>query len=248
MSLRRKLSCLWTLGLYLVTTESFKIPSISDPHFIDECVKTHNEWRGRVRPPAADMKYMIWDDGLARMAKAWANKCQFKHNTCLKKPFECNEDYQFVGENIWLGSLKIFSPRDAITAWYNETEFYDFDSISCTKVCGHYIQVVWASSHKVGCAVTICPSLGEASASIFVCNYAPAGNFPNQHPYKKGASCSLCSERERCVKKLCRIPQIIMPDIFSSDTNYPNENAKGKAPQKTACNLLSISVLLQKIF
>lgn len=75
------------------------------------------------------------------MAKAWANKCQFKHNTCLKKPFECNEDYQFVGENIWLGSLKKFSPRDAITAWYNESEFYDFDSISCTKVCGHYIQV-----------------------------------------------------------------------------------------------------------
>ncbi|XP_062058437.1 GLIPR1-like protein 1 [Lepus europaeus] len=204
MSLRRKLSCLWTLGLYLVTTESLKVPSISDPHFIDECVKTHNEWRGKVSPPAADMKFMIWEEGLAKIAKGWADTCQFKHNTCLQLPFDCSEDYEFIGENIWLGLFKIFSPRDAIVAWYNETEHYDYDTLACSYVCGHYTQVVWASSYKVGCAIKTCPNLGEASTSIFICNYEPAGNYPNMPPYQKGASCSLCDKKEKCVKHLCR--------------------------------------------
>lgn len=51
------------------------------------------------------------------------------------------EEYQFLGENIWLGALQIFSPTDAIVAWYNETEFFDYDTLSCTKACGHYTQV-----------------------------------------------------------------------------------------------------------
>lgn len=50
---------MWALSLYLVTTDSLTIPSISDPRFIEECIAAHNEWRGRVRPPAANMKYVV---------------------------------------------------------------------------------------------------------------------------------------------------------------------------------------------
>ncbi|XP_040845943.1 GLIPR1-like protein 1 [Ochotona curzoniae] len=243
MTLKRNFGCLWALSLYLVTTDSLTIPSISDPRFIEECIAAHNEWRGRVRPPAANMKYMVWEDGLAKMARAWANKCQFKHNACLNIPYECYENYQFVGENIWLGESKVFSPRDAVIAWFNESNFYDFDSISCTKVCGHYTQVVWASSHRVGCAVKICPNLGKGSTAIFVCNYGPAGNYPNQHPYKKGTSCSQCSERERCVKKLCQIPQIV-PDSVNVNLG---DSPRGGASQEAACNLLSLGMLLHRM-
>lgn len=48
---------------------------------------------------------------------------------------------EFVGENIWLGGLRSFSPKSAITSWYSETAFYDFDTLSCSKVCGHFMQV-----------------------------------------------------------------------------------------------------------
>lgn len=30
------------------------------------------------------------------------------------------------------------------------------------------------------------------------------GNYPNQPPYTKGISCSLCAEEETCIKNLCR--------------------------------------------
>uniref|UniRef100_G1LIK0 GLIPR1 like 1 n=1 Tax=Ailuropoda melanoleuca TaxID=9646 RepID=G1LIK0_AILME len=234
MVLRKKLSCLWTLGLCLVASKSpAKVPSITDRSFKDQCVKAHNEMRGKVWPPAADMKHMIWDDGLAKIAKAWANKCTFKHNSCLSKSYGCHPTFQFVGENIWLGGLSIFSPHFAVVAWFNETEFYDYDTLSCSKACGHYTQVVWASSYKVGCAVTMCPELGGFQTAIFVCNYGPAGNFPNKPPYTKGVSCSLCAEEETCRKNLCQ---------------YPDWNPQGKAPQQISCNPLCLVSILLRLF
>ncbi|XP_037703299.1 GLIPR1-like protein 1 [Choloepus didactylus] len=174
MALRKNFGCLWILGLCLVTSRcSPQVPSISDQGFIDQCVKAHNDFRGQVSPSAADMKYMTWDEGLAKTAKAWTRGCVFKHNTCLSKKNGCHPDFQFVGENIWLGGVGTFNPRNAITSWYNEVKFYTFRNNSCSKVCGHYTQVVWANSYKVGCAITICPNLGGRNTGLFACNYAP---------------------------------------------------------------------------
>ncbi|XP_021563045.1 GLIPR1-like protein 1 isoform X2 [Carlito syrichta] len=233
MALRKTFCCLWTLGLCLVVGKSSLVPSITDPYFIDKCVSAHNEWRGKVSPPAANMKYMSWDSGLAKMAKAWANNCKFQHNSCLTKSYACHEDFEYVGENIWLSDKEALTPELAVASWYNETEFYDFDSLSCSKDCGHYTQVVWATSDKIGCAAAICPNLGDISTTIFVCNYGPAGNFANMAPYKKGASCSLCSKGEKCVQKLCKNP-LMKP--------------MGKAPQRIPFNLFSLSFILLRIF
>uniref|UniRef100_A0A8C9QHU7 GLIPR1 like 1 n=1 Tax=Spermophilus dauricus TaxID=99837 RepID=A0A8C9QHU7_SPEDA len=202
MALKNLIS-LWTLSLCVVASDLPPVPSITDSQFIDQCVQAHNELRGNVNPPAADMKHMFWDENLAKLAKEWTTECKFEHRTCLSKPYQCNEDFQFVGENIWLGGFRYFSPKSSITAWYNETAFYDFETKACSKVCGHYTQVVWAKSHKVGCAVSLCPNLGTSSTSIFVCNYGPAGNFVNVSPYTKGEPCSMCAEGEKCVNKLC---------------------------------------------
>ncbi|KAM4839732.1 GLIPR1-like protein 1 [Urocitellus parryii] len=202
MALKNLIS-LWTLSLCVVASK-IPVPSNTDPQFIDECVQTHNEFRAIVNPPATDMKHMFWDASLAKVAKEWSAECKFQHNSCLSKPFGCTEGFQFLGENIWLGDLKIFSPKSAITAWYNETAFYDFDTKACSKVCGHYTQVVWAKSYKVGCGISKCSNLGTSSTSLFVCNYGPAGNYVNTSPYTKGEPCSKCAEGEKCVNKLCR--------------------------------------------
>ncbi|KAM6154214.1 GLIPR1-like protein 1 [Erethizon dorsatum] len=173
MALRMKLSCLWIFGLCLAASKAPQVPSVTDPHFIQQCVESHNEFRGKVRPSAADMKYMSWDDSLAQVAKAWAKKCKFEHNSCLKIPYQCYQGFEHVGENIWLGGFREFVPKHAVAKWYNESQLFDFDNLSCSGVCGHYTQVVWANSYKVGCAVTICPNFGGSSYAIFVCNYGP---------------------------------------------------------------------------
>uniref|UniRef100_A0A8B9PBK8 SCP domain-containing protein n=1 Tax=Apteryx owenii TaxID=8824 RepID=A0A8B9PBK8_APTOW len=149
-------------------------PSITDKTFIEECVRGHNNCRAKVRPAASSMRYMTWDAALARTARAWANKCLFKHNVHLEKKYQCHPNFTSVGENIWLGSYQMFTPIGAIESWYNEVRFYTFETHGCTAVCGHYTQVVWDHSYKVGCAVALCKRVGGVkNAAIFVCNYAP---------------------------------------------------------------------------
>ncbi|XP_049638837.1 GLIPR1-like protein 1 [Suncus etruscus] len=202
MMLKEKICYFWTV-FCLVTSKTPRVPFITDKSFIDECVQSHNEFRSRVDPPAADMKQMSWSASLAKVAKNWANQCRFEHNGCLSTPYACDSNYQFLGENIWMGTANIFSPKSAIEAWYNETEHFTFDNLQCTEVCGHYTQVVWAASNRVGCAVSTCSSTNSLNNLIFVCNYGPAGNFQGTHPYTKGAPCSLCETGDTCIKRLC---------------------------------------------
>ncbi|PKI53176.1 hypothetical protein CRG98_026437 [Punica granatum] len=47
------------------------------------------------------------------------------------------------------------------------------------KVCGHYTQVVWRNSVRLGCAKIRCITGG----TFIGCNYDPPGNFIGQQPY-----------------------------------------------------------------
>ncbi|NXS98238.1 GRPL2 protein, partial [Jacana jacana] len=182
-------------------------PSITDEAFIEECVRVHNDLRRKVQPPASNMRYMTWDAALSRTARAWANKCIFDHNVYLRKKHQCHPNFTSVGENIWVGSHQIFKAVDAIKSWYSEVEFYTFANQKCTKTCGHYTQVVWDYSYKVGCAVTLCKKVaGIRNAANFVCNYSPSGNLPRR-PYRQGRACSNCAKGDTCENKLCSNPE-----------------------------------------
>ncbi|XP_005006578.2 GLIPR1-like protein 1 [Cavia porcellus] len=229
MALRMKLRCLWIFGLCLAASKFSKVPSIKDPQFIQQCVALHNEFRGKVIPSAADMKYLSWDHGLAKVAEAWAKQCRFEHNKCLKIPYQCYRDFAHIGENLWLGGLALFTPKYAITKWYNESQHFDFNNLSCSNICGHYTQVVWANSYKVGCAAASCANFGGATFAMFVCNYGPGGNFKNDLPYTQGPPCTMCSTEERCVNKLCQRKDL---------------KPTGKAPQQIVYNVLSLGFIL----
>ncbi|NXT06040.1 GLIP1 protein, partial [Prunella fulvescens] len=183
----------------------YPLPDIEDAKFIEDCVRAHNTFRSKVNPPASNMFRMSWDAALAKTAKAWAKKCKFNHNTYLEMPGKMHPTFRFVGENIWTGTAHIFSVEAALKSWFNEVSSYDFSTNTCTDMCGHYTQVVWAESYKVGCAVHFCSTVenfpGLFKAAHFVCNYGPAGNYPRK-PYKEGQPCSRCSN-EKCVDKLC---------------------------------------------
>ncbi|XP_012874170.1 PREDICTED: GLIPR1-like protein 1 [Dipodomys ordii] len=230
----KTLSCLWTFSFFiLVASRSNQVPSITDSHFIEQYIKVHNDYRRRVDPPAADMQYLRWNADLARIAKEWSVKCKLEHNPCTTKPYQCFEEYEYIGENMWIGGINDFSPKAAVTFWHNESLSYDYDTLSCSRVCGHYTQVVWATSNRIGCAITLCPNLGGASIALFVCNYGPAGNFANKAPYIKGKSCSLCPKGLKCVRRLCK---------------HPHKMTQAKASRRTARNLLILGFILLKVF
>ncbi|CAO2581649.1 Glioma pathogenesis-related protein 1 [Lemmus lemmus] len=175
------------------------LPDITNEDFIQECVQTHNQRRSKVNPTARNMMYMSWDPELARIAKMWTKVCQFEHNPRLKSRLHPN--FTAVGENIWTGSLTLFSVSSAISSWYDEIKYYNFRTGRCTGVCGHYTQVVWADSYKVGCAVQFCPRGPSTN-----CLLLHRGNYLTL-PYKQGTTCSDCPKDDRCLNNLCINPR-----------------------------------------
>ncbi|XP_052021993.1 GLIPR1-like protein 1 [Apodemus sylvaticus] len=209
MALKKKLNVLWSLALYLVASrlpnvfgKVPQVPVITDPKFITAFVDIHNELRRKVQPPASDMNQVVWDKSLAKLAKTWTRECKFAHNPCASKRYGCLQDFDFIGENIYLGALNT-EPEDVVRNWYNESKDYNFDQNTCSNTCGHYTQVVWGKTFKIGCAVSNCPNLLGATAGLFACNYVPAGNMLGLRPYTKGDPCSMCGE-SKCVDNLCR--------------------------------------------
>ncbi|XP_070803434.1 glioma pathogenesis-related protein 1-like [Pituophis catenifer annectens] len=180
------------------------LPDIENAHFIEECIRVHNRFRSSVDPPASNMKRMSWDHDLAKTAFGWANMCQFNHNPDLKSPGKAHPNFTIVGENIWTGTIWVFNVTSALTSWYNEVKDYNYATRSCKHVCGHYTQMVWAETYKVGCAVHFCPivqGFHGSNAAHFICDYGPGGNYP-RWPYKSGVTCSECY-KEPCIDRLC---------------------------------------------
>ncbi|XP_075867351.1 glioma pathogenesis-related protein 1 [Nelusetta ayraudi] len=193
---------LWSLVVLGPAWGSASVPDITQQSFIDECVKEHNVARSSVRPGARGMKDMSWDDSLARVAKAWAEQCMFEHNPKRGREILTYSNISSVGENIWMGTpASIFSVEGAIKQWVDEKQQYNYESNTCSGVCGHYKQVVWATSDKLGCSAHLCRSgvkktrYADKEGVIFVCNYAPAGNIVGQRPYVSAVTpCTDCKD------------------------------------------------------
>ncbi|XP_028832922.1 peptidase inhibitor 15 isoform X2 [Denticeps clupeoides] len=118
----------------------------------------HNQVRASVFPPAANMEYMMWDEGLARSAEAWAATCLWDHGPQYL--------LRFLGQNLSVRTGNYRSILQLVKPWYDEVRDYVFPyprdcnpkcPLRCYgPMCTHYTQMVWATSNRVGCAVQTC--------------------------------------------------------------------------------------------
>lgn len=109
----------------------------------DALLQYHNNARANVNPPAEHMPNLVWDDTLAQIAQNWANKCQ--GSKILNHNSKRSEEYgSYVGENIYAQSGSPSTRpniKNCVDLWVSEVKDYDFDSNTCSGVCGHYTQV-----------------------------------------------------------------------------------------------------------
>ena len=83
------------------------------------------------------------------------------------------------GENLFYcyHSAKICVTGEfASQEWYNEVSDYDFDNPGFKSGTGHFTQLVWKGSKKIGCGAA-CNSKNKCYVT---CNYYPAGNYIGQ--------------------------------------------------------------------
>ncbi|XP_012696439.1 peptidase inhibitor 16 [Clupea harengus] len=191
-------------------------------------LEQHNLRRAQVDPAAVYMRKMSWDENLKIVAEGYAAKCRWDHNPEL-------ED---IGENLYVTNGPL-DPVEAIHKWFKEHENYNYTSNECDEgeMCGHYTQVVWADSHKVGCAAHLCEEIEGISfgkAIILVCNYFPTGNYEGEKPYAEGEFCSRCPEDvPRCEDFLC-VPEEHPSEEPDLTESWATETAPSPEPPGTA--------------
>jgi hypothetical protein len=72
-------------------------------------------------------------------------------------------------------------------SWASEADDYHYDTNTCSGACGHYTQMVWDDTRRLGCGYKMCttgsPFNGFPTWHFWVCDYDPRGNLNGIRPY-----------------------------------------------------------------
>ncbi|XP_027367749.1 pathogenesis-related protein 1A-like [Abrus precatorius] len=147
--------------------------SVNQTELAEEFLHAHNWVRKLYNLPL-----YAWDEQLASYARGYLMQ---RYEDC--KLVHSNSDY---GENMFWAKKLNWTPSDATYYWYKEKQWYDFHTLTCApppKACGHFTQIVWRDSIRIGCALQHCHNPG--AGMLIACEYDPPGNYENEHPLKQ---------------------------------------------------------------
>jgi hypothetical protein len=131
-------------------------------------VAFHNQLRA-----AAGVPLLYWDAGLAAAADSYAAELartgRWQHSPSASRFGQ--------GENLWMGTRGAYPIDQMLGSWASEGRMFRpgrFPHVSRTgnwSDVGHYTQMIWRGSVRVGCAVR-----SSGRFDYLVCRYSPAGN------------------------------------------------------------------------
>lgn len=140
--------------------------------FSQRIVAAHNAERARMGMPP-----LAWDEGLGLGAAAYAQQMagsgMFQHSDRHAR--------RGIGENLWMGTHGAFSFEAMVGGWTAEKRYFvpgrfpNNSSSGDWEDIGHYTQMIWPTTTRVGCALA-----SSARIDYLVCRYSPAGNIDGQ--------------------------------------------------------------------
>jgi hypothetical protein len=167
--LRRFGAPLLCVGFSTVAAAAYPAPMTTPSGAL---LRAHNSARA-----AAGVGTLTWDPQLearaAEYARFLARRNIFVHSS--------RESRGGTGENLWMGTHGAFSIDSMFGGWLSEgREFRPgiFPAVSRTgnwHEVGHYTQIVWPQTRRVGCAIA-----SNRSFDFLVCHYWPSGNVHGQ--------------------------------------------------------------------
>ncbi|XP_067625342.1 uncharacterized protein [Eurosta solidaginis] len=129
-------------------------------------LEAHNKYRAHHGSPPSSL-----DRDLCNYAQEWArnlaNRNILQHRS--------NNSY---GENIYMtmGNENGVSAQDAVQRWYDEVRNYSFKNGGFGGSTGHFTQVVWKGSQRLGVGVA-----RSGHTTFVVANYDPPGNYNGEY-------------------------------------------------------------------
>ncbi len=150
-------------------------------------VDVHNKWRNLLNQgklsgqpiPNPFLADVHWDDELAKSAQAHSDQCIWEHSGT-------------GGENLYAHTGSWGSMEKGIDQWAEEYKSYDYSSNQSIdgNVVGHYTQLVWENTTKIGCGKTQCAPIKNSdgtdlwSGTMYTCQYRSSGNWVGYKPYR----------------------------------------------------------------
>jgi Cysteine-rich secretory protein family len=172
----RRLACLLLLPASACTTQApeaeVREPEQAPPRHLAGLEKTLLALHNRERA-AVGARPLVWDTRLAAAAAAYgpelARHSKLVHALPSARPGQ--------GENLWKGTHQAYAVETMFAGWANEKRLFRsglFPQVSTSGKwpdVGHYTQVIWATTERVGCAVH-----QTAKWDYLICRYSPPGN------------------------------------------------------------------------
>ncbi|XGW22289.1 hypothetical protein V3C99_004929 [Haemonchus contortus] len=154
---------------------------------------------GGYAPKAARMLKVKYDCAIEENTMNFAKKCVFAHNSY--------SDRNNWGQNLYMTSIlkqnKTVAAAESVDLWFDELQQngVPYDNVMTMEVfnrgVGHYTQVVWQWSYKIGCAVEWCSDM-----TFVACEYDSAGNYMGMPIYEVGNPCT-DNEDCKCTNCVC---------------------------------------------
>ncbi len=191
-------------GLFSIQTTVFADTTVSEltKQLVPAILDDHNRCRNDNEVGSPNLQ---WDNNLADFAKNYAEELrQLNHHNAIEdtklvhsssnsrralpgwKPKPVGENLGYQMNSRWRNTINHanFSQaiRQTINAWCDEVKYYDYAKNSCQsgQMCGHYTQIVWRATTRIGCGVAI---TDDGMEYFISCNYGPAGNIIGRKPY-----------------------------------------------------------------
>jgi len=141
----------------------------TEEKFQKESLEAHNDYRAK-----HGVSKLKLDSKLCSYAKDWADKL------AKADSFEHRQN-QELGENLfccWSSDPKAKCPgKKPVDSWYSEINKYNFGTEPTSTASGHFTQLVWKNTKKMG----IAKAKTKNGKVIVVANYEPAGNWIGQY-------------------------------------------------------------------
>jgi hypothetical protein len=131
---------------------------------------------------AYGLPLLRWDTQLEGSAARWGE--HLKKTGMLVHFVSHPNDPDPEGENLWAGTRGRFSPEEMVGLWIAEKKHFKpgrFPNNSRTgrvDDVGHYTQLMWRSTGRVGCALT-----QNSREEFLVCRYSEGGNVIGEQPF-----------------------------------------------------------------
>jgi hypothetical protein len=127
---------------------------------------------------AAGVPPLAWDEALAASAAAYgpslARLGRLQHSSAESRAGQ--------GENLWMGTRGAYSIEEMVGGWIGEKRIFrpgifpnDVSASGSWSDVGHYTQMIWRDTRRVGCALHQTPRW-----DYLICRYSPAGNIVGQ--------------------------------------------------------------------